>query len=366
MVPERRLELLVEQALNLQRGACVYHNSSDWDMSLYADHHCGRDNIPRHTSKILDGHQDEVWSLQFSHEGKYVASASHDRTAIIWEVGKYGEVTLKHRLCGHQKPVSQVSWSPDDQQLITCGAEETVRRWDVFSGECLQTYEKAGIPVVSCAWSPNGKSIFAGLSDRSICMWDLNGNEIDWWKGQKTLKISDLEITSNGRQIISMCRETAILLLDRETKEEKFIEEDQMITSFSLSNDSKLLLVNLLNQEIHLWTIDGDIKLLAKYKGHKRSRFVIRSCFGGLDQSFIASGSEDSQVYIWHRGSGQLVDILPGHSGAVNCVSWNPVDPHMLASASDDRTIRIWGLHGANIKPPVLQSNGVPHCNGRI
>ncbi|KAJ8425142.1 hypothetical protein Cgig2_026470 [Carnegiea gigantea] len=302
----------------------------------------------------------------------YVPGTGIDSIVVIvdnestGEVGKYGEVTLKHKLSGHQKSVSQVSWSLDDRQLLTCGAEETVRRWDVLSGECLQIYEKVGIPVVSCAWSPDGKSLFAGFSDKSICAWDLNGNEVECWKGQKTLKISDLEITCNGRQIISMCRETAILLLDRETEEEKLIEEDQVITSFSLSNDSKLLLVNLLNQEIHLWTIDGDIKCLAKYKGQKRSRFVIRSCFGGLDQSFIASGSEDSQVYIWHRDSGQLVDILPGHSGAVNCVSWNPVGHHMLASASDDRTIRIWGLHAANIKPRVVQSNGTCHCNGRI
>jgi len=52
MVPERRLEHLVEQALNLQRGACIFHNSSDWEMSLYADHHCGRDNIPHRTSQV--------------------------------------------------------------------------------------------------------------------------------------------------------------------------------------------------------------------------------------------------------------------------------------------------------------------------
>ncbi|CAN6851072.1 unnamed protein product, partial [Brassica oleracea] len=84
---------------------------------------------------------------------------------------------------------------------------------------------------------------------------------------------------------------------------------------------------------------------LSEYDGHKRTRFIIRSCFGGYDEDFIASGSEDSQVYIWHVAKGlRPCRVLRGHSGAVNCVSWKPTDIHMLASGSDDRTIRIWGL----------------------
>ncbi|XP_011000199.1 PREDICTED: WD repeat-containing protein 26-like [Populus euphratica] len=296
IIPESRLEHLVEQALTLQRDACFFHNSLDKEMSLYSDHQCGRDQIPSRILQILEAHSDEVWFLQFSHNGKYLASSSNDRSAIIWEIDVNGGVSLKHRLSGHQKPVSSVSWSPNDHQLLTCGMEEVVRRWDVSSGECLQVYEKVGLGLVSCGWFPDGKWIFSGINDKSICMWELDGKEVECWKGQKTLKISDLEITSDGKQIISMCRPTAILLLDREAKAERVIEEDQTITSFSLSRDNRFLLVNLLNQEIHLWSIDGNIRLVAKYKGHRRTRFVIRSCFGGLEQAFIACGSEDSQV----------------------------------------------------------------------
>ncbi|KAK4372973.1 hypothetical protein RND71_008357 [Anisodus tanguticus] len=313
---------------------------------------------------ILQDHSDEVWFLQFSHDGKYLASSAADCLVIIWGVKLDGLFCVKHRFSGHQKPVSYMSWSPDDHQLLTCGVEEVVRRWDVESGECIHIYEKNGLGLISCGWAPDGKRILCGVTDKSISMWDLQGKELECWKGRRTIRISDLGITSDGKHVVSVCKDNMILLFGWESKAEKVIQEDQTITSFVLSTDNKYLLVSLLNQEIHLWDIEGTVKLISKYNGHKRSRFVLRSCFGGLDQAFIASGSEDSQVYIWHKSSGEFVETLAGHSGTVNCVSWNPVDPHMLASASDDHTIRIWGLNQVNMKHNGTVSNGVHYCNG--
>ncbi|XP_076890941.1 WD repeat-containing protein 26 homolog [Bidens hawaiensis] len=368
MIPDGRLLQLVEQAIDLQREACLFHNSDAGETSLFSDHRCGRDQIPSQTVQILQEHRDEVWYLQFSHNGKYLASSSSDNSAIIWEVNMDGKVSLKHRLTGHQKPVSSISWSPNDSQILTCGVDEVVKRWDVSSGECLHVYEKGLVGLISCSWSPDGKFVITGLTDKSITTWDLNGKEIESLKGQKTIKGSDLQITSDGKLIITLCKETMILLIDRESKSERSIEEEQMIVSFALSRDNKYLLVSLANEELHLWNIEGSIRPVAKFKGHKRSRFIVKACFGGLDESFVASGSEDSQVYIWHRGSGELIETLRGHSGAVNCISWNPVNPHMLASASDDHTIRIWGLKQLNAKQKgkgkSTVNNGVHYCNG--
>lgn len=84
-------------------------------------------------------------------------------------------------------------------------------------------------------------------------------------------------------------------------------------------------------------------RLLHSYNGHEQEIFVIRSCFGGVGHSFVASGSEDARVHIWHVASERLLARLEGHQGTVNGVAWNPVNHQQLASASDDGTVRLWG-----------------------
>lgn len=89
MIPQRRLATLLDQAAMHQQNRCLYHNTPvNWrTWSLYADHRCDKDGFPRVTTAILDAHSDEVWNLQWSHNGEYLASAGKDQTAIIWRVG---------------------------------------------------------------------------------------------------------------------------------------------------------------------------------------------------------------------------------------------------------------------------------------
>ncbi|KAF8112529.1 hypothetical protein N665_0063s0015 [Sinapis alba] len=348
IMPERRLVCLLEESLDRQISNCDFHNAPDSDMSLCFDHCCEKSKVPSKTVQTLVGHTDEVWFLKFSHNGTHLASSSKDNSAIIWEINaEGGEFLMKHKLEGHKKPVVEVLWSPDDKQVITCGENEVIKRWDVVGlGHCVGTYGITDVGSVSCGWFHDGSGIIGAMADRRIYLWNLDGSVIEHEQEQRGQKPSDVAMTSDGKWLVSVGRkQNEISLFDRVTRDETVIQVEGIFTSFSLSRDNKYLLVNLITQEIHVWMIVGEPRKVSKFSGHKRSRFVIRSCFGGYDENFIASGSEDSQVYIWHKGFERgPCCVLSGHGGAVNCVSWNPTDLHMLASASDDRTIRIWGL----------------------
>ena len=210
-------------------------------------------------------------------------------------------LTKKHCLQGHQKPISFVAWSPNDRMLLTCGTGESLKLWNVDTGECnLKFRGSVDYIISSCAWFPNSEKIVCASSEPAsspnrIFTCDLEGQELEVWAGDRIPKVSDLAVTPDGRHLIFVsCNDIWIRELPK-GREWRF-REKQTISSVFLSGDGQSLVVNLSSQEIHLWKINESCTVPEKFKGHKQDKFVIRSCFGGSNSLFIASGSEDSQV----------------------------------------------------------------------
>ncbi|CAI5506914.1 unnamed protein product [Closterium sp. Naga37s-1] len=318
--------------------------------------------LEQHSDEVLEQHSDEVWCVQFSHDGTRLATASKDHTAVVWQIHDSFSHRRLHTLAGHSLPLSYVAWSPDDSLLLTAGNDPFVCLWDAATGRLLRSFSKHHDAISACAWFSCGRRFLSAsaATDRTVCVWDVEGSELPSWggvgrhlwqqDGGDFPRINDLAISSDCSHVVSVCNEKEIRVHELPSGKEHVVKETKSITSLSMSVDGRWVLVNLSSGDIHLWCIQ-DIcaakppdKPAFSYSGQVQGRFVIRSCFGGHDQRFIISGSEDAQVYMWHRDTGEVMEVLPGHSGTVNAVSWPATRPHMFATASDDGTVRIWGL----------------------
>uniref|UniRef100_A0A7N8WZX2 WD repeat-containing protein 26 n=1 Tax=Mastacembelus armatus TaxID=205130 RepID=A0A7N8WZX2_9TELE len=348
MLPPRRLQTLLQQAVELQRERCLYHNTkvdSGLDsVSLLLDHTCSRKQFPCYTQQILTEHCNEVWFCKFSNDGTKLATGSKDTTVIVWHVDvETQQLKLLKTLEGHAYGVSYLAWSPDDAYLIACGPDDCSELWlwNVQTGELRtkmsQSHEDS---LTSVAWNPDGKRFVTGGQRGQFYQCDLDGNLLDSWEG---VRVQCLWCLSDGRTVLASDTHQRIRGYNFEDLTDRnIVQEDHPIMSFTVSRNGRLALLNVATQGVHLWDLQDRV-LVRKYQGVTQGFYTIHSCFGGHNEDFIASGSEDHKVYIWHRRSELPIAELTGHTRTVNCVSWNPVLPGLLASASDDGTVRIWG-----------------------
>src|SRR5262249_22989797 len=120
---------------------------------------------------VLAGHTEKVAQLARSPDGQWLATASWDKTAKIWDA-KNGKlhVTLK----GHLGEVVAVAFSENGKRLATGSWDKTVKVWDVATGIELLTLNH-GEEVAHVGFSPidaRGGSQLASVSPGYVKIWD--------------------------------------------------------------------------------------------------------------------------------------------------------------------------------------------------
>lgn len=352
LLPESRLQTLLQQSIENQKRQELYPYTKQKRISLLEDlSHCF-DKVPQRPSYYLKGHSDEVWFVQFSHSGKYLASASKDTSIIVWnwaalKAGKVSEEdAILHCLKGHAQVICLISWSPDDKSLLSCGRDKSIRLWDMSTGSCLRIFLKHSDQVTTCVWMPDGQRFVSGAVDRHIYEWDAeSGDEVgEYFPGSR---VNDMAVSADGRRLIVVCADNVIQVFDTTSRSViSRLHETMNVTSISLASDGNHLLVNtsasdVERPEIHLWNLSR-MEQCRTFHGFKQKRYVIRACFGGADQILVLCGSEDSFVHMWSRYDGKLLARLQGHTATVNSVAWSPTDIDIFASGSDDKTVIVW------------------------
>jgi len=316
MVPAHRLVTLLQQAKDYQIHKCLYHlRFADGPHSLLIDHSCDSAAFPSATIRVLSGHKDEVWDIKFSHDGTKLASSSKDSSVIIWDthVSLFNITSIDiqtweqlHTLKDHAGGVASLDWSPDDQRLLTASHDHKVKMWytevslflclvDCQTGNLVRTMEHNEIVTV-CRWFPDGQTFISASVDKEVMVWNLSGTVLQQWSMDRMF---DLAVTPDGSKMVAICNERKLHIYNvlDSFREVMSYQMGHNMTSVTVSNDSKYVLINSMAQEVHLWDIEK-FRLVRKYVGQTQEKFMIRSCFGGPEQNFVLSGSEGMSVFV--------------------------------------------------------------------
>lgn len=135
--------------------------------------------------------------------------------------------------------------------------------------------------------------------DKMGCgMWDLNANLVhSFCEDGAKLRANDLAISPDGQRLV-VVSESSIIVFDF-TSYEKICEwqlDGIKLTSVSISQDSRHMLVSMNDDKIKLMEIDTG-EVIQRFEAHHQKQYIIRSAFGGADENFVVSGSEGKLLF---------------------------------------------------------------------
>ena len=295
--------------------------------------------------------QDISW-LAFSPDRKIIAACSTDKTIMLWDADTG---IHKHTLYGHTSHVYGVAFSPDGKTIASCGYH-SIRLWNAKTGRRYKTLmtprtkNRHKGPVYGITFSPDGQTIATCSGDKTIRLWytktGLHYRTITGHIGS----VHGVGFSPDGKTIVSASRgseETIIRLWETETGAPKdtLIGSMGSINSFSFSPDGRTIAIGSHDNTIELWDVEtAELKqtLTTENMG------IIECVAFNPNGKTIVGCTKNGNTLLWNTKTGEHIRTFTGHKGEITNVAFNP-DGRTIASASNDGTVIVWDVSSSVI-----------------
>ncbi|KAG2116886.1 WD40-repeat-containing domain protein [Suillus cothurnatus] len=303
----------------------------------------------------ISPHQALVRDLQFSPNGKYLATASWDKTACIFNVA---EPSADHHVLYHERGFTeQILWSASGSHLLT-RSPRGIKIW-TKDGVCLKTIRRPHI-VKFLQWVPLADMSILSVEGSEVVKLDKDGEIVVTSDGHRIIGIGPIGEAPNGLHPSRIARvEKRIMVYNTRTGLcESQIPLFQDVNDVKLARNNTHLLFSFGDQSPpQLWKMDlvggrgratrNCARLTFRHEfSSPVSIEYVGSTFGGKNDQFILCAGKAGDILIWDRESANLLHhILPKNPDQDStCISCNYLagDPFAFAVGGHDGSIRIW------------------------
>ena len=314
---------------------------------------------------VIPGGAEIVWSLAFSPDSKQLAAARSDGTARIYDAATGGEV----RTLAHGPPTSQasaVAFNPDGSRLASAGEDGVIKLWDPTTGRpvsALMGHRRGTIHNI--AFSPDGRRLASAGTDQTVKLWDeATGQELLTLRGHSS-PVFCLAFSPGGQRLASATWDfrdehgnshpPELKVWDLTTGQEVLaLAPGGSMNSVTFSSDGCRIIGPCDGK-------GGALKVWDATTGEELSCYGAGSFSTSLalsrNEKRAATAGNGGDIQIWDLATGQDVLTLRGHTDGIESLVFSP-DGRRLASASMDRSIRIWDGTPRSERPEPAKEQG--------
>jgi WD40 repeat protein/serine/threonine protein kinase len=347
------LETKAGRSLAESRGAYAHvFNFSPDGRSLISSESFGnivfRDLRAERLPVTLQGHDEPVWSLAITSDGRTMASASLDKTVRLWDVadiwrdGPNKEPLRQHRAVAlafspDAKYLASISWEDPRKEKALGLPAASLRLWDAATRT-----ETASVPIrhrvgfLRIVFSPDGQTLVFEDQGRLHFRAVPSLQAVTNWPGYRPAYSKDGSALVYGVT-------NRLVRRNLVTGEEVLIGElKDGAVALALSPDGRTVVTSGHNSGgvMTFWDALGQSKPVSVER-HLGSR--VEQVAFSPDGQTLASAGYDGKLGLWSVKERRNLGMLRGHKGLVCSVAFSP-DGRTVATSSGDTTVRLWNL----------------------
>uniref|UniRef100_A0A5B7AH06 Putative STY-L protein n=1 Tax=Davidia involucrata TaxID=16924 RepID=A0A5B7AH06_DAVIN len=278
--------------------------------------------------------RNKVTCCHFSSDGKLLASAGHDKKAVLWNMDTLQTESTPEE---HQYLITDVRFRPNSTQLATASFDKSVRLWDAANPSyCLHAYTGHTSHVMSLDFHPKKNDLF--------CFCDSN-NEIRYWN------ISPFSCTRISKQggsaqvrfqpiighLLAAASDKVVSIFDVETDRQTYsFQGHSGVVNYLCWDLNGDYLASVSEESVKVWSLaSGECIHELSSNGNQFHSCVFHPSYTAL---LVIGGMRSFEL--WNMAENKSMTV-PAHENIIAALAQSPVRG-MVASASHDSSVKLW------------------------